>query len=132
MDNHASRTAGASESMKRTITGSQFGGSDNKGIAALDDAVRAEQIRMLMHRRVDLPMNLLLAAIVWGTLQHLYPGWIALSWLGLFALSFWLACFETCLRKRHFCCRNHSNLGTAFALSAFATALRGASQVRRS
>jgi len=22
--------------------------------------------------------------------------------------------FETCLRKRHFCCRNHSNLGTGF------------------
>ena len=43
--------------MKRTITGSQFGGSDNKGIAALDDAVRAEQIRMLMHRRVDLPID---------------------------------------------------------------------------
>jgi len=110
--------------MKRTITGSQFGGSDNKGIAALDDAVRAEQIRMLMHRRVDLPMNLLLAAIVWVTLQHLYPGWIALSWLGLFCL---VILARLVLRRAYGKDISAAVItltwGRAFALSAFATAL---------
>ena len=52
----------------------------------LDDAVIAEQIRLLARNRIDLPINLLNAAIVSGVLWPLYPRWAVMAWLGLFTL----------------------------------------------
>ena len=79
---------------------------------------------MLMHRRVDLPMNLLLAVLVWGTLRRLYPGWIGLSWLELFSLVI-LARFVSrrLYRAQDSATGIAPTWGRVFAVNAFVTAL---------
>jgi diguanylate cyclase (GGDEF)-like protein len=106
------------------MTEKKIGSSDRRRRAQLDDAVRAEQVRMLMHRRVDLPMNLLLAVLVWGTLRRLYPGWIGLSWLELFSLVI-LARFVSrrLYRAQDSATGIAPTWGRVFAVNAFVTAL---------
>lgn len=51
---------------------------------AIDAAILAEQIRLLVNKRVDLPVNFILAAIVTGTLWQFYPVWVVVPWFALF------------------------------------------------
>jgi len=103
---------------------SQIGSRDKNDITELGDAVTAEQIRMLMHRRVDLPMNLLLAFLVWGTLRPLYPNWITLSWLGAFCLVILLRfVLRHVYRTKISAATITPTWGRIFAVNAFATAL---------
>ncbi len=52
----------------------------------LGDAIVAEQVRLLVYRRADLPMNLLIAAIVAATIGPLYRPWVVVSWLCLIVI----------------------------------------------
>ena len=106
------------------MSANPFGNVDRPERKRLDAAVVAEQVRMLMHRRVDLPMNALLAILVWGTLRRLYPTWVAVSWFGLFYL---VLLARIIVRRVHrtapFSAGTVSTWGGIFAANAFATAL---------
>jgi len=54
--------------------------------ATLETAVIAEQFRLLTHKRIDLPINLLNAGLVCGMFWPLYPVWVTAAWLGTFCL----------------------------------------------
>lgn len=56
----------------------------NAGSDAVDATILAEQIHLLVNKRVDLPVNFVLAVIVSGTLWQLYPAWVIVPWLALF------------------------------------------------
>jgi len=57
--------------------------ADQVGIEA---RVVTEQISLLVHKRLDLPINLLNAAIVSYALWGLFPSWLVVSWLGVFTV----------------------------------------------
>jgi diguanylate cyclase (GGDEF)-like protein/PAS domain S-box-containing protein len=57
---------------------------DGADRARVDSGVVTEQIRLLVHRRLDLPINLLNATIVSYALWRLFPAWLVVSWLGVF------------------------------------------------
>ena len=58
-----------------------YGGADG---ARIDAGIITEQIRLLVQKRLDLPINLLNAVIVSYTLWRLFPAWLVASWLGVF------------------------------------------------
>ena len=56
-------------------------GADRAGV---DAGVVTEQIGLLVHRRLDLPINLFNAAIVSYALWRLFPAWLVVLWLCVF------------------------------------------------
>lgn len=51
---------------------------------AVEAAILAEQVCLLVNKRVDLPVNFVLAVMVSGTLWQFYPVWVIVPWLALF------------------------------------------------
>jgi diguanylate cyclase (GGDEF)-like protein/PAS domain S-box-containing protein len=68
----------------QTIPNTQAAAFPNADREAVDAAILAEQIRLLADKRVDLPVNFILAVMVAGTLWQFYPVWVVVSWLALF------------------------------------------------
>jgi len=100
--------------------GADAAGADSSG---LDAAVVAEQIRLLLERRADLPVNLLNAAIVSATLWPLYPAWIGIGWLSLFTI---VILARSLIRRRYRIAapgvEGARRWGRIFAWNAYATA----------
>jgi diguanylate cyclase (GGDEF)-like protein/PAS domain S-box-containing protein len=91
--------------------------------AAFDAAVLAEQVRLLVHRRDDLPLNLLMAGIVSAILHPFYPRWLVSAWLGSFCLV--IAIRYLTRRRYHTSAPSADKArhwGRLFTLNAFAMA----------
>jgi diguanylate cyclase (GGDEF)-like protein/PAS domain S-box-containing protein len=52
--------------------------------AGIDARVVTEQISLLVHKRLDLPINLLNASIVSYALWRIFPSWLVVLWLSVF------------------------------------------------
>jgi len=102
--------------------------SDHTAMAAaagpeLDAGVVAEQIRLLVDKRVDLPINLLVGCIVATILWSLYPAWLLVAWL----VSFCIVLLVRFLVRRRYKIATPSaemarHWGRIFTASTFATA----------
>jgi hypothetical protein len=55
-------------------------------VATADGLVEAEQTRLLLNNPIDVPANLINAALVALVVWPLYPAWVLALWLGLFCL----------------------------------------------
>jgi diguanylate cyclase (GGDEF)-like protein/PAS domain S-box-containing protein len=60
--------------------------SDGAARSPFDAAVVGEQISLLAYNRLDLPINLVNAGIVFASFWRLYPEWVALLWGVLFPI----------------------------------------------
>ena len=92
--------------------------------ARLDEAIVAEQVSLLVHNRVDLPINLVIAGFVFAVLRKLYPTWLALLWISLFSIVIVLRL----LSRRHYRLTAPGpemarTWGRAFTANAFVTSL---------
>jgi diguanylate cyclase (GGDEF)-like protein/PAS domain S-box-containing protein len=91
--------------------------------ATLETVVIAEQFRLLAHKRIDLPINLLNAGFVCSMFWLLYPVPVIAAWLGAF-------CLITVLRlltRRHYRAKGPGTTpaqswGLIFTLNAFVSA----------
>lgn len=95
----------------------------NGDSAALDAAILAEQIHLLVNKRVDLPVNFILAVMVSATLWRLYPVWVIVSWLAVFTA---VLLFRYRARRRYqttaSAAREAQRWAKLSTLNAFATA----------
>lgn len=62
------------------------------------DTVEAEQIRLLLHNPVDVPINLVNAALVGVVVWPLYPAWVLAMWLGMMCV---VSLARAVLRRRY-------------------------------
>lgn len=70
--------------MTQTTQNIQAADFQNADREAVDAAILAEQVHLLVNKRVDLPVNFILAVMVSGTLWQFYPVWVIVPWLALF------------------------------------------------
>jgi diguanylate cyclase (GGDEF)-like protein/PAS domain S-box-containing protein len=91
--------------------------------ARIDAGVVNEQIRLLVYKRLDLPINLLNAAIVCCALWGLFPTWVVLSWLGVFtAVILARALIRSVYRSTEKGSESARRWGKVFTVNALATA----------
>ena len=103
------------------MPGNQVGEREGHHHSGLDAAVVAEQIRLLVHKRLDLPVHLLNACIVSVALWPLYPVWVVIVWLGLFCV---VISARSLIRRRYLIeapsVEEAQRWGRIFAWNAFA------------
>ena len=104
------------------MPGSEIGENGDADRSRLDDAVRAEQIRLLYQQRAVVPVNLVIACLTVAAVRPFYPIWALTLWLGSFCA---LIVARILLRLRYRTkvrgAETAQRWGRLFTLGAFAT-----------